>query len=367
MKFLFFAINGRGLGHVNRTLNVIFEFRKLCKDPFLFSTSSKFAKSLYLGDPNSRILGSSTADRSVLFNHFIDLMDEFVPDNVVFDYASIELSALSHSYGSRNILILRKMDNASMDRLVDSRMGCFDFVILPHHRQEVARVYSNNAFYDLVAEGRACFTGPIVREPDLSALPMIRRKYSIRPGEFVVLGTCGGGGFDGMTEDFVRKFIGAARYCGRKCPGIRFILVTGPYYSGSVRSGGNVIVRKFERNLVELMCASSLVVAHAGYNSINEIIAAKVPSIIIPRPFSILFREAQVDNTWKVRDNSLGIVTDSMIPEGDLGILISRFYHDSDFYGSFKRRLDSFSEARGNVDAAKAIIRFASRKIRAHA
>ncbi len=364
MRFLFYAINGRGLGHVSRTLNILKAFRRISgANEFLFSTDSPFAMKLHLYESNCLVLASQSIDRPAFCRQFAELVEEFMPDMAVFDGASSEFSALTHSFGIRNILILRKMDNASMLRLLRSGLGCFDLVIMPHFKGEMQKMTTRFIFNSLLETNKVVFAGPIVREVDPLFVGKTRKKYGI--GKlFTVLGTFGGGGFDDLTEEFINRFIGAVELIGT--PEIKFILVKGPYYGKLIEKRKNMVVVDFEPNLVELMSVSSLVVTHAGYNSVNEVIEAKVPSIVIPRPFNESYAEKQIDNTIKIRDNVLGVVFDSESSKS-LANLILKFYQNKAYYQSIKENLANFSLPKGNAAAARAILEFASTKSEIHA
>ena len=124
------------------------------------------------------------------------------------------------------------------------------------------------------------FCGAIVRKQNKSLKTKLRKKYGITKGKFTVVASFGGGGSK-WHKTILRKYFTAIRIAATKIQNLSAITITGPNYK---KTNGFGKTEMFEPYLLELMSVANLVVTHAGYNSVNELLAAKTPGIIIPRP-----------------------------------------------------------------------------------
>ena len=95
-----------------------------------------------------------------------------------------------------------------------------------------------------------------------------------------VEGNPGGGGIRAESQKFFDDVI--TGYKQAKIPNSKLIIITGPY-ADYKNTHENIKVKTFEPHLLELIQQSNLVISHAGYNTITELISLQSEAIIIPR------------------------------------------------------------------------------------
>ncbi|MBI2575378.1 hypothetical protein HYV82_05835, partial [Candidatus Woesearchaeota archaeon] len=254
----------------------------------------------------------------------------------------------------KNILVLRKYDNRTLQHFVNTHMRNFDIVLMPHYEEEIKRLVPQELYSKLKASRKVRFVGPIVRELRAGMVSRVMEKYDIRSSNFNILVTFGAGGY-ASNESILLK---ALRRCEKAIPNMKAYVVTGPYCRRrpSYRS---FRITDFEPNIPEFMSLADLVITHGGYNSIHEVIEAKTPSIIIPRPdnFSI-YPERQLDNSRKIEDHGFGIVIRSRSHK-ELSEAMMKFYSDKEFYMRTKENLENFRLEKGNFMAGNIIVELA--------
>jgi UDP-N-acetylglucosamine:LPS N-acetylglucosamine transferase len=131
---------------------------------------------------------------------------------------------------------------------------------------------------------RACFVGPIVRQPDPMAQEKLRRKYELAPGDFLLVSTCGGGGFVGQEESFFATVWDVQSRIAPELPNLRHVVVRGPNSHKTLQAPPGVILVDTEPDMVSLLALSDLVIAEGGYNTVNEIRVTHTPAVFLPSP-----------------------------------------------------------------------------------
>ncbi|MBI2142118.1 hypothetical protein HYU15_01350 [Candidatus Woesearchaeota archaeon] len=354
MKIMFFAVNGR-FGHIMRTLNVMSAIKVLDDSLELcFSTSCRFMSWFGLNDALLRILPDPAKGISMFIEGFKSLITSYKPNIIVYDDAPAGIAGFAKSSNIKNILVLRKYDNTTLKHFVSTHMRNFDIVLMPHYEQEIKSLVPQELYSKLKASGKVRFVGPIVRQVRAGMVSRIREKYDIRSSNFNILVTFGAGGYE-SNESLLLK---ALRRCEKAIPNMRAYVVTGPYCKRRP-SHRSFRITDFEPNIPEFMSIADLVITHGGYNSTNEVIEAKTPSIIIPRQDNFrIYPERQLDNAMKIEEHGLGIVLRSCF-HMELSEAIMKFYSDKGFYRRTKENLERYRLEKGNFTAGSTIVELA--------
>jgi predicted glycosyltransferase len=291
MKILIYAINGRGMGHLNRTLVLARALRKAEPDTDirfivgspLFSMVAEAGFAVTKVPDAHHALGAfeglhrRESHQTQLFD---TLLEEAAADVFIIDFVvNPALFQLAKRHRARLALLYRKQRPEELARWRHKRcVELIDHFLLPHHESELRA-------QELPKEwrSRSLFLGPLARELDSSAVATVGARYR-NPGEKLVVVSIGGGGF---TESY--KTLEVAEACAQRVThsrdgsAVRWVIVYGPYYRGRIpQSSANVHRLPYEGNLLELFAAADLVVCNAGYNSIQELLLCATPGIVIP-------------------------------------------------------------------------------------
>jgi predicted glycosyltransferase len=270
-RILFQAHSRRGLGHLARGLNIARELRTLAPAAEItFHVSNAGAASCC--PPAYRCLVESGVAGAT---PWADVLRLAKPDVSVFDTVLRPDDVAITT--SRRAFVLRKAHAARHADLVSSgTLEQMDLVIIPHGEREF-----DSPLPGRVRE-RTAFVGPIVRVPSREAQEALRRKYVIAPGDFVLTSTVGGGGFAETAARLFAAVSHAHELLAPLLPTLRHVVVLGPQCSMSIDARPGMTVVQSEPELVNLMALSTLVIAEAGYNTVNELRAVKTPALFVP-------------------------------------------------------------------------------------
>lgn len=269
-RVLFHSPSRRGLGHVMRGANL--------------------ARAITLADPTAAVqLHVATAAAGTACGADVPwvagdpatpgcwqrLLAEFRPSLVVFD--TILPGPWADDTVSRAFVWRHSVPARHRETLADARLAAMRVIVVPHTREEFG--------YDLPESlrARAVFAGPIVRTTDAPGQARVRERYGLGDGDIIVTSTVGGGGFDDSAAWLLDVVLSAHDALEARIPRLRHIVVRGPL---SARSrplvGAGLTVVDADPDLVHLMAISTLVVAEAGYNTVQEIQQVKVPALLVP-------------------------------------------------------------------------------------
>ncbi|MBU90189.1 hypothetical protein CMO94_01500 [Candidatus Woesearchaeota archaeon] len=295
MKILFHAINGVGLGHINRTLVLAKTIRKINpKAEILFMSSTEFkhifhkhgfdyVKCPYLNHDN--FFDKKDNDS------ITKIIEKYKPDICVWDTHPPPL-VLSDKRDTniKNILILRRLKDDFLRDFLDSPQAqLFSKILIPHTIEEFEHYntaaglmkkikYSPNTF----------FTGPLVKEMDKNKVNKVKKRYGINNNDYVILAISGGGGQypnTTATDDFFENCIKSFEDIYNEIKNPKFIIINGPLCKKKPNSKNpNIIIKDYEDDLMELMSGSNLIISRAGYNSVNEIMSTGTPAILMDIP-----------------------------------------------------------------------------------
>jgi len=348
MRILFLASCCDGLGHLNRMACIAEEIRNINpRHKILFLTApgkDSFLKNEfeYIELPLS---GQTQTENGALPDLDVQaccqVVRDYEPDVVVFDtHFPLALLRRVKLKGIKTAVILRKAKKEYFKSIV--RLKEVDLFIFPHERKELKN-------YPIPKKSKAAFVGPVVRKFDESKTRVVVRKYEIKKGDFVVVFTCGSGGHAESSE-FVDAAIKSYRLLRKRIKNLKFIILAGPYFKGKT-SFEDILVKNFEPESINLMRTADLVVAVASYNTCNEIISAKAPSLLIPAKRK---NEDQIERARRMEKMGVAVVLEHANGKNIAGS-ISKFYAS----GKRSRMKELFSKIcmkTGNRKAAKIIL-----------
>ena len=149
IKIVFYAINGEGLGHIFRSLNIAKALRKLIDCNILFLTNTHFTEvfekegfDYVKGGVSSKELSNKTISRQEYLElntkFVLDESKKFKPDIFFFDQAILPEAA--NYMKSRNILlvyVLREIKNLDYFLNFKNTLPLFDLILVPHEKEEI--------------------------------------------------------------------------------------------------------------------------------------------------------------------------------------------------------------------------------------
>ncbi len=288
MKVLFYAINGIGLGHLNKMMLVAREIREMRPDwSILFITNSEYAEWLFrngyqyiklpLNDKDLSIAPSQKIIPLHYYNQFaMSALDFYMPDVIVYDAAFPgDVAAYANSIGIKNVFVMRKdKDSHLLSVLSWKLLDKFDYICMPYSKKEFLELGATPKILGALKKRNVQFIGPLVRLPT-------KAKKTEKNGLTIVVAAGGGGWHD--AEELLRSAYDACKKLLTQHPSISCRIFTGPLFSGSIQSDDSRIgVEKFSDDFLEILRNADIVVSQAGYSSCNEIVMAKTPAILFP-------------------------------------------------------------------------------------
>lgn len=324
MKILFHAINGIGLGHVVRTLEIAKAIRAQHADAELvFVTNSVYPDPIIdAGFKVYRLQSMNEADRQTSYSEYlranylkiVAIIRKEHPDAVLMDS---EFNDPLVEFCSKNkvktCFVLRRTTDEQFGHLCQkSFWNKVDLVLVPHTKDDLDPAQRNV----LSKHKNVHFVGPILREfmdsnspecharecghPDESILDSHIRGGDIASLELnsktnqlpndeilrILITFAAGSDIPSNNEMFskVSVFLGRLRKEGMRIgeKQIDISIVTGPLFNPKACDLHGFKYTKFEYDLPAIMLKSDVVISPAGYNLVNEIIATKTPALLIP-------------------------------------------------------------------------------------
>ncbi|EKD99600.1 MAG: hypothetical protein ACD_22C00224G0001 [uncultured bacterium] len=297
MRYLFYVVNGIGIGHLCRMLGVADAVKKL--------------------EPTSEILFiSEVDDPQMLKEHgyayfYVPPLHRLLEDSGYKNLPSDPLIAIRNS--TIDSVILNFQPNAIVhDTLTDSRIikmgkvvGAKQVLILRLHKDMSTYISKN---YDLLKDmslialpyqnrdevplklfsrlqEKLILVGPILRR-SLSQIDTTstKNKYQINDSRFtIVISNGGGSDLHGYLDSFWETISHVFYHKDLQNNGIDIIAITGPLTSYTqVFKNNKIKIVQFEPKLIDLFASSNLVIARGGFNTVLELAIVGVPSICIP-------------------------------------------------------------------------------------
>ncbi|WNO11609.1 hypothetical protein [Teredinibacter sp. KSP-S5-2] len=281
IKIVFYGINGHGLGHISRLLNIGRILKELCissyvKPEFIFLTTSEAShianefpvyKIPTIQNINSEDLVANT--RFFISN----LFGAFRPDIVVMDTfpaGSFNEFLMFKDFCKKRVFVNRHTkDSKNQSNEKTDLLGYYDLILTPdkpdnNFKYSIPDKVKYHKFTDTIHGFR----------PELSLSREKTRDYfGISDDEKLIYVSAGGGGDKEAYNqiDTIISSFSKSQY------NYKFIVGYGPLYNGKIHYKENVIpytgydIRRFFNGLDGAVCA-------AGYNTYEELLAARVPT-----------------------------------------------------------------------------------------
>ena len=263
MKLLFESHNRRGVGHLMRGINIAKEIR--LQDPaaeivFFLKNDSTNA---FQDHEFQYVVGEK-----LFYGH--ELAKTFSPDAIIYDTL-----IPNQPVDRRTVYIMRKCKPEKQREIFQHPfLKHVNLILIPHLRYEWDEL--PNAIQE-----KSFYVGPIVRRLNPETQAALRTKYRINDGDFVLISTAGGGGFESAAS-FFKTTHELHKRLQNSIENLKHIVVLGPNFENKLDGIPGMSVISVEPELSNLFALSDLVIAEAGYNTVQEIRAAKVPSVLLP-------------------------------------------------------------------------------------
>ncbi len=361
MKILFYAINGIGLGHLNKMILVAKEVRKLRPDSqILFLTNSKFTELLDVEKFGYILLPFS--ESNLLFKPYeknyisyleydellVNIVNSFRPNVIVYDWRfPTVLVHHARLQGIRNVFIMRKDANKFLASMLNEPMlDKFDYLCLPYSKKEFEDLKVGKNILGLIKDKRIEFVGPIVKNCN---------KRKRKDKKFRIVVSAGGGGWHD-TEPFFQYALKACKNLVSATADVECRIITGPLYNGNLDHNAysdRILIEKFNSDFIQILADSDLAVTRAGYNMCNEIVAAKTPAIIMP---GNRFVEATIENAKLLERKGVAIVINEY---WQLQPLLHKLYTNKKLINNMKRSFSALRIKPGNTKISEQIVKLA--------
>ncbi|MBC7541352.1 MAG: UDP-glucosyltransferase [Candidatus Sericytochromatia bacterium] len=315
-RYLFYAVNGLGLGHVTRLLAIARQIRRRSpQDQILFLTSSEADSVIYTEGfaafkVPSKTIRAETGLRPDLYAKIVQSLtwtaiSTFDPHVLIVDTfptGSLQELLPVLRWPARTAFVYRAQrlelaQSAAMQQV----LPLYDRIIIPHDPG------SETIPLPPAVEPRVHWVGPIViREPaELLDRAEARFQLGLPQDATVVYVSFGGGG----ERDAASRFHAVIEALG-DLPGLVLAVAAGPLFRG--RLPDHPAVRRLDRYpMVAYMRAFDVAISAAGYNSAHELTLAGVPTVFVALNRGL---DDQGDRAGRMAADSGGEVLDAWDP-----------------------------------------------------
>jgi len=377
MRILFYAANGIGLGHLRRTSLVAQEIRKKERNVKIgLATSSSqpkafgsFYDNLFKLIPFSdKLEKSQSGFSSAKFENgkkFLKAVKKFKPGLIVadfhifsrsFPFYPVKYALDNHPTKSAYIWRFKNFRNSFVDLRTESyKFSYFDKIIIAHAKKELKDLSPVSFLKKIENDSRFEISGPILKEIDLKEEEICKKKYKVSDKDFLITLTLGGGG--GLKENnfespdkILNNFLKIFPVLKKEIPNLKSVITLGPYLSSFKKKNlPGVKFIKFEKNILGLMKNSKMVISPTGYNTSNDLIESKTPSILIP-----LKREGdeQLERAKYLKNQGICRIIEEVSPDK----LLQAILESKECLSQMKKGFKNFSEWRGGNEKAARII-----------
>lgn len=290
MRLLIHAINGVGLGHLVRTLEIAKALLAQKEDAqIVFVTNSAFPdpiiregfKVYQLKHHTNMVLDGTMSYETYLRANYLRiraLIKKERPEIILMDGEfNAPLVDFCYKNKVKICFVLRKTTDSNFNDLCQKGLWeKVDLVLVPHNEEEISPAQK-----DILLKSRNVhLVGPILR-------PMERPPQRLEDDIFRILITfSAGANIQGNRELYSRvsDFLGELRERKMRIGGkeVQVSIVTGPFFREESCDLHGFDCTKFEGDLPGVIAGSNFVISPAGYNLVNEIISTKTPALLIP-------------------------------------------------------------------------------------
>ncbi len=272
-RFLFYAVNGLGLGHVTRLLSIARALKRLSPEcEVLFLTSSEADHVIYReGFAAVKLPSKTIRERCGLRKgSYLKLVQTvtwntlaaFDPDVLVVDTyptGSFEELIPALRWRQKNVFVFREQrEESAGSQLLQASLRLYDLVLIPH--EDVSQVGP------LPEPAKARAVGPIlIRErQELPSRAQARQTLGLPEDATLLYASFGGGG-----DPEAARALTLTAQVARELPGVRLVVGAGP-------------LRREPPPALDFLPAFDAAVTAAGYNAVHVLLYAGVPSVFVP-------------------------------------------------------------------------------------
>lgn len=292
MRVVCYAINGSGIGHLQRLTAIARWLRRFAAESatpleIFFLTSSEASQLLFAENFASFKLPS----RQVLANAGIDT-EKFIPLAKQWTAQTLKILA-------PDLLLVDTFPAGYYDELLENLPLCRQTAVI--HRPLKFDNLDKTAFYEALSqyetiivpedkntadieipselESRIKIFGAIMsrEKEELTGREIVRRRLNIPTGDLVIYLSAGGGG-DAQTEQRIIYFYETLA----ELPKVKLVIGAGALYRGRRIYAPNIVWLANE-NAFEMMRGFDMAISAAGYNTFHELLFAGIPTIFIPQ------------------------------------------------------------------------------------
>jgi predicted glycosyltransferase len=350
-RYLFQARNRRGLGHMMRGLNIAQALRALdARARICFHVSAAPAPGFWPEGIDCRVERPGEPE-----TRWQAMLAHEAPDVVVYDTMLPDDSEMFPTATTRQAFVMRKcLPDEQRVVYAHPALRTMRTILIPHTPEEFGAPPPAHI------AARCRFVGPIVRATDAGAKKALRAKYELGRGDFVLVSTVGGGGFEAQADQFFRT-VTRVHAAVRALPGpgrFRHLVVLGPNYAGSLVAMPDMTVIGFEPDLVNLLACADLVIAEGGYNTVNEILLTQVPALFLP---SVRGKDNQLERVAAVARTGRALVFDPRDHDA-VTLAVARLRETPAALEEMKSIARQAKGTSGNHAAARALLQLAERE-----
>ncbi|OES24196.1 hypothetical protein BFV94_4577 [Alteromonas macleodii] len=281
---MFYAINGTGMGHISRLNNIAEDMSWLCQhldiEPrfeFLTTSDAPFVVTQF---PTFKLPSKTTikalglpmkSTTAHIKTQIVTFLNGKAPDGLILDTnpkGSYQEFPFLRSLAKRTVFIDRARKPESITRQVKNSISLFDRVIVP----ETEETGASYPFHPNIS-----YAGKIHGFKPENALSRdeVRTMFGVNQHEQLIYLSSGGGG-DTNSEAYLQKWLDAI---GEVIPHARVIVGYGPLYKGAIHYANRQVIPCTGTRVNQYFAGVDLAISAAGYNSVEELQAAKVPSL----------------------------------------------------------------------------------------
>ncbi len=269
VKYLLYAPGSRGIGHFRR-MRAILKPLLCASDRSLLLTPSDYG---YVVKEKLLNVKITKVQNEV---EVLSETQKFNPDVLIVDTLPMgvngELTELIKNKNLKKVLVLRQRHDISLARL-RKQISFYDLVLLPYRK-------GNSLEKLLRGAAPIVSVGEIFNSHDIEP-KHTRRKFNVPQKAILIVATCGGGGT--IDSDKITPIIFSALKKVSNEIKSYVIFSTGPMNRVKLGYSSKTFkIYKYIPDIQNLIAAANLVICFGGYNTINEVVAASRPAIILP-------------------------------------------------------------------------------------
>lgn len=308
-RFLIYAPNGFGLGHIVRQLALARQIRK--RDPraeLLFLTDCEASHLIWReGFASVKLIAFHTVERGLIAKDSAQALNRAMVASAFAAYRpdAFLVDAMPHGRSGElrgvlpndapSVLICReKAPEARENPRFQEALRHYDLIVLPHREGEIAFAAPEDV--QVVAPGPFL----IRSRAEAMARDEARQRLGLPDEGFIVFVAFGSGG-----DRRYRRFLDVVFAYAARFPDWTLAVLRPPYYDGDLPAGhGNRVVQFSYFPLAEAWRAFDAAITAMGNNTTTELLHNGVPSIFLPLPGT---EDDHLARAARIRDADAGI------------------------------------------------------------